>query len=62
MTYITFFQFLHRCFLLDAEKHTPLGEILTETRNRPGAGENESAQPDFREQAGTAEGRGPPPD
>lgn len=34
MGYITFFQFLHRCFHLDAEGYTPSQEILRKTEKR----------------------------
>lgn len=34
MGHITFFQFLRRCLLLDAEAYTPPQEILRETKRR----------------------------
>lgn len=61
MAYITFFQFLHCCFLLDAGKYTSPREILTETRSLLGTSKKKSTQSDSKEQT-AAEGLGPPPD
>ena len=59
MRYITFFQFLRRCLLLDAEEHTlppaiskRIGGMLHENRT------GEAAKDDREEQAGRSGGPG----
>lgn len=53
MAYITFFEFLHRCFALDAEEHVPPLELLKKVKRRLSEnGADGIARTDRAEQAG----------